>query len=151
MLPSVTLYGLIGGFSGVTPHNHVDRIASSDQRIDTFANVAMICLVVDFSLPNRSSGLDRRGSGKAETELERDRTEADRCSDLVALVRLTIPPISVIPRRFVQAPMPPQVEYQAHAARQGMPRRRDSLAHALAFMLRRCSAFGASADPRCAI
>jgi hypothetical protein len=37
VLPPVALYRLIGGFSGVTPHNHVDRIAASDQRIYTFA------------------------------------------------------------------------------------------------------------------
>jgi hypothetical protein len=37
VLPPVALYRLIGGFSGVTPHNHVDRVAGSDQRIYTFA------------------------------------------------------------------------------------------------------------------
>ena len=65
LLP-VALYRLIGGFSGVTPHNHVDRVAGSDQRIYTFAKPRDDLLGGHLPPPNQKHQRNWWSSAKTE-------------------------------------------------------------------------------------
>ena len=95
VLPPVALYGLIGGFSGVTPHNHGDRDAGSDQRINTFDKPRDGLLGDHLPYPIRSTSV-KGGAQRRQSGISTISDKMRRCSNVVALSVNAISPVSGI-------------------------------------------------------
>ena len=95
MLPPVALYRLIGGFSGVTPHNHGDRVAGSDQRIYPFHKPRDDLLGDHLPYPIRSTSVKGGVQGR-QSGISTISDKMRRCGNIVALSVNEIPVSEIV-------------------------------------------------------